>query len=59
VIDPKSTAGVLLREHDTAQQALEYARRKLRTLTAMHHGAACDYAEAVRQLEAVCNGVSP
>jgi hypothetical protein len=56
VIDPRSTAGVLLREHDTAHQALEYARRKVRQLAAMQNGRACDYLEAVKQLEAVTCG---
>lgn len=30
-IDPRSVAGILLREHDNAQQALSYAERKART----------------------------
>jgi hypothetical protein len=50
VIDPKSTAGVLLREHDNAQQALDYAERKFRTLAAMHNGYACDYFHAAEDL---------
>ena len=50
MIDPKSTAGVLLREHDTLLQAAEYAERKARTLIAMHNACGLDYAEAARQL---------
>lgn len=30
-LDPKSVAGILLREHDNAEQALAYAERKART----------------------------
>jgi hypothetical protein len=50
VIDPKSTAGVLLREHDNAQQALAYAERKFRALAAMNNGYACDYYKAAEDL---------
>jgi len=50
MIDPKSTAGVLLREHDNLTQAAEYAERKARMLLAMHNGCGLDYAEAARQL---------
>ena len=52
MIDPKSTAGVLLREHDNLTQAAEYAERKSRTLTAMHNACGLDYFEAARQLRA-------
>ncbi len=50
MIDAKSTAGVLLREHDTAQQALSYAERMAKRLEAMGNGVGLDYAEAARQL---------
>jgi len=52
VIDPKSTAGVLLREHDNLTQAADYAERKARMLLSMHNGCGLDYAEAARQLRA-------
>jgi uncharacterized protein GlcG (DUF336 family) len=57
VIDPKSTAGVLLREHDNLLQAAEYAERKARTLTAMQNACGLDYAEAARQLRAAMAGM--
>ena len=50
MIDPKSTAGVLLREHDNLEQALAYARRKASTLAAIHSGMACDYFAAANDL---------
>lgn len=46
MIDPKSTAGVLLREHDNLIQAAEYAERKARFALAMHNGIGLDYVEA-------------
>ena len=49
-VDPKSVAGVLLREHDTPQQALKYADRKAGLLAAMGSGLACDYIGAAAQL---------
>ena len=49
-LDPKSTAGVLLREHDNAAQALRYAERKAEALCSMHNAIGLDYAEAARQL---------
>lgn len=52
MIDPKSTAGVLLREHDNLAQAAEYAERKARFLLQMQNGVGLDYAEAARQLRA-------
>ena len=52
MIDPKSTAGVLLREHDNLTQAAEYAERKARFLLQMQNGLGLDYAEAARQLRA-------
>jgi hypothetical protein len=52
VIDPKSTAGVLLREHDNATQAAVYAERKARLLLAAQNGLGLDYAEAAQQLRA-------
>lgn len=52
MIDPKSTAGVLLREHDNLAQAAEYAERKARALGAMQNACGLDYAEAARQLRA-------
>lgn len=49
-INPQSTAGILLREHDNPQQALAYAERKAALLAAMHNGVACDYEEAAKQI---------
>jgi hypothetical protein len=50
VIDPKSTAGVLLREHDNPQQAMDYANRMAIRLLAMHNAAGMDYARAADEL---------
>lgn len=50
VIDPKSTAGVLLREHDNVAQALAYAERKAAVLLAMHSAIGLDYAGAAEEL---------
>lgn len=50
MINPKSTAGVLLREHDNVAQALGYAERKARFLLAMHNAMGLDYAQAVEDL---------
>lgn len=50
MIDPKSTAGVLLREHDNVAQALAYAERKAAALLAMHNAIGLDYAQAAEDL---------
>ena len=50
MIDPKSTAGILLREHDNVAQALAYAERKAAFLLAMHNAAGLDYAKAAEEL---------
>ena len=50
MIDHKSTAGVLLREHDNVAQALDYAERKARTMLAMHNALGLDYAKAAEDL---------
>jgi len=50
VIEPKSTAGVLLREHDNVAQALAYAERKAAALLAMHNAIGLDYARAAEDL---------
>lgn len=52
MITPKSTAGILLREHDNVEQALRYAERKAQSLGAMNNAMALDYAEAAKQLRA-------
>lgn len=52
MIDTKSTAGILLREHDNIEQALRYAERKAQLLGAMNNGAALDFVEAAKQLRA-------
>jgi hypothetical protein len=49
-IDPKSTAGILLREHDTISQALAYAERKASALLAMRSTLGLDYAQAAAYL---------
>ena len=49
-IDPKSTAGILLREHDSVEQALAYAERKAAALLAMHNAIGLDYAQAAEDL---------
>lgn len=50
MLDPKSTAGILAREHDTLDQAARYAERKAAALAAMHNGLACDYTTAAEHL---------
>lgn len=50
MIEPKSTAGVLLREHDNVAQALAYAERKAAALLAMHNAIGLDYARAAEDL---------
>lgn len=50
MIDPKSTAGVLLREHDNVAQALAYAERKAAVLLAMRNAIGLDYARAAEEL---------
>lgn len=50
MIDPKSTAGILLREHDNVAQALAYAERKASVLLAMHNAIGLDYAKAAEEL---------
>jgi hypothetical protein len=50
MIDPKSTAGILLREHDNVAQALAYAERKAAFLLAMHNAIGLDYAKAAEEL---------
>lgn len=52
MINPKSIAGVLLREHDNIEQAAGYAGRKARLLVEMGNGIGLDYAEAEWQLRA-------
>jgi len=49
-IDPMSTAGILLREHDNLEQALAYAERKATALLAMHNALGLDYARAAEDL---------
>ena len=49
-IEPKSTAGILLREHDSVEQALAYAERKAAALLAMHNALGLDYAQAAEDL---------
>ena len=50
MIEPKSTAGVLLREHDNVAQALAYAERKAAALLAMHNAIGLEYARAAEDL---------
>lgn len=49
-IDPCSLAGVLLREHDNAEQAARYAERKAELLRAMGNATGLDYAAAANAL---------
>lgn len=61
-IDPKSTAGILLREHDSVEQALAYAERKAAALLAMHNAFGLDYAQAAEDLrkeQARQHGLAP
>ena len=50
--DPKSIAGILLREFGSPALALQYAERKARVLESMGNGIACDYAQAAQDLRA-------
>jgi hypothetical protein len=50
VIRPESIAGVLLREHDSPQQAHAYAMRKADLLQAVGNAMGLDYARAAAQL---------
>lgn len=52
-IDPRSLAGVLLREHDSAEQAARYADRKAEMLRAMGNATGLDYAAAATALRAL------
>jgi hypothetical protein len=49
-INPKSLAGILLREHDTPRQAFEYANRKAKLLASMHNAVGLDYQQAAQQI---------
>lgn len=55
-IDPRSLAGVLLREHDDAGQAARYAERKAELLRAMGNACGLDYADAANALWGLCGG---
>lgn len=55
-IDPRSLAGVLLREHDNAEQAARYADRKAEMLRAMGNARGLDYAAAAKALRALQAG---
>lgn len=48
----KSLAATLLREHDTAEQAYQYAMRKAKFMAATGNGMACDYLGAANQIAA-------
>lgn len=50
MIDPKSTAGVLLREFSDPRAAYEYAQKKAVALTAMGNSIGLDYWLAADQL---------
>lgn len=50
MIHQASIAGVLLREHDSPEQALAYAERKSKILLAMQHAGGLDYEEAARMI---------
>jgi hypothetical protein len=52
-IDPRSLAGILLREHDNAEQAARYAARKAALLATMGNAAGLDYADAAKTLRAL------
>jgi len=52
-IDPRSLAGVLLREHDNAEQAAKYADRKAEMLRAIGNAAGLDYAAAAKALRSL------
>jgi hypothetical protein len=55
-IDPRSLAGVLLREHDNAEQAAKYADRKADLLRSMGNAAGLDYAAAAKALRSLRAG---
>lgn len=55
-IDPRSLAGVLLREHDNAEQAARYAERKAELQRVMGIATGLDYAAAAKALRALQAG---
>jgi hypothetical protein len=50
-IDPASVAGILLREFDTPEKAIEYAGKMAKLLLAAHNAIGLDYLEAIKQID--------
>jgi len=50
-IDPASVAGILLREFDTPEKAIEYAGVTAKRFLAAHNAIGLDYLEAIEQIK--------
>ena len=55
-IDPASVAGILLREFDTPEKAIEYAGEMAKRFLAAHNAIGLDYLEAIKQIKDVMKG---
>lgn len=51
-LNPKSTAGILLREHDNVGQAINYAERMVQRYADSSGLIAMEYQDAVKELKA-------
>ena len=51
-LDPKSVAGILLREHDNVDQAIRYAKRMAQRYADSRSLMAIEYLDAAQELEA-------
>ena len=51
-LDAKSVAGILLREHDNAEQAINYAERMAQRYADSRSLMAMEYQDAVKELKA-------
>lgn len=50
-LDPASTAGILLREHDNVEQAIAYAERMAQRYADSRNMMALDYQNAAKELK--------
>ena len=51
-LDPKSVAGILLREHDNVEQAIRYAERMAQRYADSRSLMAMEYLDAAKELKA-------
>jgi hypothetical protein len=51
-LDPRSLAGILLRDHDNVEQAIRYAERMAQRYADSRSLMACDYQDAAQELKA-------